>query len=135
MTNSPVQGVLFGVLSEILSETPSQTPKLFRTSQSCCPYSCCPFILLPTFATCLWNVPSHELLQTNHCTRNSRTNAIVVSPLRALRRPNNYCGGTPCGIHRCPLSQLFKEGKRPPPPNFQPYKENGPFHERRIRPY
>ena len=29
-------------------------------------------------------IPSHNLLQTNYCTRNSRKNAIVLQPLRAI---------------------------------------------------
>ena len=32
----------------------------------------------------VWNIPSHNLLQTNYCTRNSRKNAIVLRPLRAI---------------------------------------------------
>ena len=32
----------------------------------------------------VWNIPSHSLLQTNYCTRNSRKNAIVLRPLRAI---------------------------------------------------
>ena len=32
----------------------------------------------------VWNIPSHNLLQTIYCTRNSRKNAIVLRPLRAL---------------------------------------------------
>ena len=32
----------------------------------------------------VWNVPSHELLQRNYWTRNSRNNAIVFRPLRAI---------------------------------------------------
>ena len=42
----------------------------------------------------VWNVPSHELLQTNYCTRNSRNNAIVVRPLRTIASHDyctNYC--------------------------------------------
>ena len=30
------------------------------------------------------NIPSHSLLQVNYCTRNSRNNAIVLRPLRAI---------------------------------------------------
>ena len=32
----------------------------------------------------IWNFPSHELLQTNYCTRNRRNNAIVSRPLRTI---------------------------------------------------
>ena len=32
----------------------------------------------------VWNIPSHNLLQTNYCTRNSRKNAIVLRPLPAI---------------------------------------------------
>ena len=32
----------------------------------------------------VWSVPSHEHLQTNYCTRNSRNIAIVVRPLRTI---------------------------------------------------
>ena len=31
----------------------------------------------------VWNIPSHNLLQTSYCTRSSRNNAIVLQPLRA----------------------------------------------------
>ena len=31
----------------------------------------------------VWNIPSHSLLQTNHCTRNSRKNARVLRPMPA----------------------------------------------------
>ena len=31
-----------------------------------------------------WDVPSHELLQTNYCTRNSRNDAIIFRPLRTI---------------------------------------------------
>ena len=37
----------------------------------------------PTLETCLER-PSHELLQTNYCTRDSRKNAIVSRPLRTI---------------------------------------------------
>ena len=57
----------------------------------------------------VWKIPSHNLLQLNYCTRNSRKNAIVLRPLRAiashellhelLRQANNYCTDSPCGIH------------------------------------
>ena len=32
----------------------------------------------------IWNIPSHNLLQTNYCSQNSRNNAIVLQPLRAI---------------------------------------------------
>ena len=32
----------------------------------------------------VWNVPSHEVLQTNYCARNNRNNAIVLRPLRTI---------------------------------------------------
>ena len=32
----------------------------------------------------VWNIPSHNLLQTNYCNRNSRNNAIVLRTLRAI---------------------------------------------------
>ena len=57
----------------------------------------------------VWNIPSHSLLQINYCTRNSRNNAIVLRPLRAIAShktiartiatAKNYCSDTPCGIH------------------------------------
>ena len=32
----------------------------------------------------VWNIPLHNLLQINYCTGNSRNNAIVLGPLRAI---------------------------------------------------
>ena len=52
----------------------------------------------------VWNIPSHNLLQTNYCTRNSRNNAIALRPLWSF------------ASHELLHELFWKKGERPPPP-------------------
>ena len=64
----------------------------------------------------VWNIPSHELLQTNDCSKQRKecnsflTTANYCVPwtiARTTATEDNYCGDTPRRIH--PLSELHKK--------------------------
>ena len=70
----------------------------------------------------VWNIPSHTLLQTNYCTRNSRKNQQLFDHCELLRRMNyctNYCD-TKQLLQRHPLRNppLLQTPKLPKPAFF-----------------
>ena len=69
----------------------------------------------------VWNIPSHNLLQTNYCTRSSRKNAIVLRPLQAiasheLLRLQTTAAATPL-VESTPSSNSPKKRINKIPPN------------------
>ena len=75
-----------------------------------------------TFETYVWNIPSHELLQTNDCTRNSKIMQYLFEHCERLGRIS-YC------TNHCDREQLLRRHPvRNPPPLRTPKVQNYYIH-------